>query len=174
MKFLLVIDMQNDFITGSLANQRAQEIMEPISNYIDEFDGEVILTRDTHDFRYLYTREGRYLSIPHCIKWTPGWKIPRAVCKRSDVTYIDKNTFGAANEIANAILSLAGESTIDTIEVVGTVTEICVVSNVLGLKALFPETDFIVHADMCAGLTDEGHNAALTVMAACQIIIFGQ
>ena len=97
---------------------------------------------------------------------------------------VNKPTFGYADEIASAIESLGKKislfsqtglyNPVEQIEFVGTVTEICVISNVLGLKPLFPDVDFIVHADMCAGLSEEGHKAALTVMKACQVKVVGE
>ena len=146
MKVLIIIDMQNDFVTGTLANPAAEKIVDKIADYAKNFNGYVVETRDTHDAGYLKTQEGKRL--------------------------IDKPTFGYAEEIA-AVLN-DNLTDIDTIEFVGTVTEICVVSNVLGLKPYFPEARFVVHADMCAGLSEEGHKAALTTMKACQVDVVGE
>lgn len=189
MKVLIVIDMQNDFITGSLANPNAVDIVKPICNYIKGWDGDLILcTRDTHLKSYLNSYEGKHLSIEHCIQYTDGWRVDSNIIKAIKEWIIkdkkhygcmlNKPYFGYAETISNKIFDVMDilfedgtKEKVESIEFVGTVTEICVVSNVLGLKPYFPETDFIVHSDMCAGLTSDGHEAALKVMQACQVEI---
>ena len=57
-KVLVVVDMQNDFITGSLANPAAEAIVKPMAEYIKNFDGQILFTRDTHYEDYLQTTEG--------------------------------------------------------------------------------------------------------------------
>lgn len=184
MKILIVIDMQNDFITSSLANPMAQAIVKPIAEYIKEWDGAgIILTRDTHQEDYLESYEGKHLPVKHCIEGTEGWYVVGDIANANNVRHekdkgwlsvqIDKPTFGHASKIADIIVDMiiTKRERLDTLEFVGTVTEICVVSNVLGIKPYFPDTDFVVHKDLCAGLTPEGHEAALKVMEACQVKI---
>ena len=176
MKVLVVVDMQNDFIDGSLANDAAKAIVPKIKNFIKEFDGPVIFTLDTHREDYLQTYEGKHLPIEHCIEDTEGWKInyelaEAGVAKKNGYALVYKPTFSGASEIAPYIQRFTNTSELKELHFVGTCTDICVVSNVLGLKEYFPETDFIVHADMCAGLTVEKHNAALEVMRSCQCIV---
>lgn len=164
---LLVIDMQTDFVTGSLANPDAAAIVRPIASKIAEFDGDVIATRDTHAENYLETAEGKRLPIPHCVENTVGWEIvpeiKAAMEKRSNCRVLDKTSFGMIGPWS------LGEY--DSIEVVGTCTDICVVSNVLILKAVYPNLEIKVHANLCAGLTPEKHKAALSVMQSCQVEI---
>ena len=168
MKFLVIIDMQNDFIDGSLKNANAQRIVKPIAEYASNFDGIILATRDTHFKNYLETYEGRHLPVVHCVMNTAGWNIHKDIKFNHS---INKVTFNGALELYNVIQDICDNNRTypEQIEFVGTVTEICVISNVLGLKPYFPETEFIVHANMCAGLSDEGHKAALTVMKACQV-----
>lgn len=173
MKILVVVDMQNDFITESLANQDALKIVDNIAKYLSDFDGEIIFTKDTHQDNYLETYEGKNLPIKHCIEGTHGWeindKLLAAIANKNNVTTFLKPTFGYASELTKHILKIAKGEHIEQIEFVGTCTDICVVSNVLGLKEHMPETDIIVHGNMCAGLTKESHEAALTVMKSCQV-----
>lgn len=176
MKYLIVIDMQNDFITGALANPAAEVIVDKIAEYVANFDGEVIFTRDTHYTDYLETKEGKNLPVPHCIALSNGWQ----VCEKIEqaaythdrpryVNYVDKPTFGYVKGLRACIDAQCSYPT--SIEIVGTCTDICVISNVLGLKEAYPETEIIVHEDMCAGLNPELHNAAIMVMKSCQVKI---
>ena len=163
-KALIVIDMQKDFVSGSLANAAAKAIVMPIVRTIDTFRGTVIATRDTHDKNYLSSTEGKNLPITHCIKDTNGWKIVPEIADALDfkkAVIIDKPTFGTTNWDV-----LQGY---DVVELVGTCTDICVVSNVLLLKAFLPELDIKVDSSSCAGVTPEKHEAALETMRSCQI-----
>jgi len=189
MNILVVIDMQNDFIDGALANPAAKKIVEPLAEYIKNFDGLVIFTRDTHNENYLNTQEGKNLPVVHCIQGTWGWQINEDLEKAAEsvkvFARINKDYFNGAEGINNYITfaqnvySYGLQYKVDTnmdgeiteIEFAGTVTEICVVSTVLGLKPYLPEIPFSVHRNLCAGLTEEGHEAALKVMEACQITI---
>jgi len=164
---LVVIDMQNDFVGGSLANPEAQAIVPLIVDAIEEFDGEIILTYDTHPKNYLATAEGQKLPIEHCIKDTHGWCIVDEIFEAADVKgirdMIYKPTFG--------ITKGWHLSEFDEIVLVGTCTDVCVISNALILKALYPEKEIIVDSSCCAGTTVDNHMAALNVMRACQITV---
>ena len=160
---LIVIDMQTDFVNGALSNADAENIVAPIAAYVGNFDGDVIATRDTHDEDYLTSPEGKKLPVPHCIKGTDGWQIvPQilsALTKRNALI-LDKPTFG--------YLGWEKLDAYDEVELVGTCTDICVVSNALILKAKFPALTVKVHAKLCAGTTTENHLAALQTMRMCQ------
>lgn len=163
-KVLIVIDMQKDFVDGSLANQAAQEIVTPIAEYIRAFDGKVIATRDTHGTEYLTTAEGKHLPVEHCIKGTDGWKITdkiAAALQERNAVILDKPTFGYLG------WGMLGEY--DEAVLIGTCTDICVVSNALILKAMFPDLNVKVVGKLCAGTTKENHSAALQVMRCCQV-----
>lgn len=172
-KILIVIDAQNDFITGSLGSAAAFEATKLIRNKIDSLNDEdiVIFTRDTHDGNYATTLEGKKLPIFHCIKGTPGWEIADILKETShydDRPKVDKKTFGAIF-LHNTIFNIFGPNPDIEIEVCGFCTDICVISNVLHLRAHFPDTKITVLKDLCAGTTAENHKAALEVMKSCQI-----
>lgn len=172
-KILVVVDMQNDFIDGSLGTKEAVAIVDNVVNKIRNTEAQIIVTRDTHFEDYLQTAEGKKLPVEHCIKDTHGWKINSAVKDalrdKDYVDYINKLTFGST-ELPKAVSSLAqGEDFY--VELVGLCTDICVVSNALLLKAHFPSTKISVDSSCCAGVTPETHEAALTTMRMCQIDI---
>ena len=170
MKALIVVDCQNDFIDGMLGTKEAQTIVPNVKKKIEEYDARedaIVFTRDTHFENYLETSEGKNLPVKHCIIGTHGWQIADGLevpCCR----YIDKPTFGWTGW-----QSLAFEDD-DEIEIVGLCTDICVVSNALILKAMFPNVKITVDASCCAGVTPESHNAALTTMKMCQVNVIGE
>ena len=167
MKVLVVVDMQNDFIDGSLGSPEAVAIVPYVSRLVKAFDGEVIFTRDTHSEDYLCTREGKLLPVPHCIKGTHGWQITDALTVKEGSAIIDKPTFGSTELAAR----LAGISGLTSVTLVGLCTDICVISNAMLIKARLPELDVTVDSRGCAGVTPESHENALSVMRMCQIDI---
>lgn len=177
MKTLIVVDMQNDFIDGALANPAAAAIVEPMAEYIKNFEGEIIFTQDTHYEGYLNTQEGKNLPIPHCIWLTNGWSINETLAraifdnKHFQNGECDTYAFEVEKESFGDIEHLAEEMDNDTEEIYicGTCTDICVISVALNLKARFPEIKMYCLANLCAGLTPEKHAAALEVMKSCQI-----
>ena len=180
---LIVIDMQNDFVTGPLGTEEARAIVPNIKAKIDEYiknGDEVIFTRDTHDENYLNTNEGKHLPIPHCIHDTEGWQvIPELDIPECE--HIDKFTFGWPHWwINNEQVFDDSEDTSSffrdmiEIELVGVCTDICVVSNALILKSMYPRAKITVDASCCAGVTPETHKAALTVMKSCQIEVVNE
>ena len=167
-KLLIVVDMQNDFVTGSLGNVEAQKIVPYVKEKIESHkkNGNTILfTRDTHFENYLSTQEGKNLPVLHCVKGTAGHEIISEL-DSTDCEIFDKPTFGSL-ELAKRVTELA--KNYDEIELCGLCTDICVVSNSLILKAQLPETKVTVDAKACAGVTIESHNAALTTMKMCQV-----
>lgn len=168
-KLLVVIDMQNDFLTGSLANPDAVAAIPNIRAEIAEADA-VVFTRDTHDAgRYPQTQKGRLLPVLHCVKGTEGWEVEPSLLQAASgkrTFFVDKPTFGW-----NGWLSFINGNNLvaDVVEFTGTCTDICVVSNALAFKAAFPEVKVTAKADCCAGLTREKHEAALEVMRSCQV-----
>lgn len=174
-KALIVIDMQEDFVTGSLANDAALAIVETVRAKIKEAqenENIVIFTRDTHGEDYMETQEGKNLPVPHCIKDTDGWRIYDNL-DACTCGHVDKPTFGF-NRWGNVLGHVVESGKIDEIELVGVCTSICVVSNALILKATFPETKVTVDASACACLTPETHAAALTVMKTCQVNVINE
>lgn len=167
MRYLIVVDMQVDFITGSLGSKDAKAIVPAVVNKVENFAGRVIFTRDTHFDNYLQTQEGTKLPVVHCIKDTAGWQICDEL-KPYVKTVVDKETFASMD--LPRIIKDFGEN-IEKIELCGLCTDICVISNAMILKAAFPETPVEVDADCCAGVNRERHNTALDAMRAVQIEI---
>ena len=163
-KTLIVIDMQNDFIDGALANPGAVAIVENVKNKIKEYrdrGDEIIFTQDTHSANYMETNEGKHLPVPHCIEGTDGWKIREGLAEEGDL-HILKRCIGYNGW---------GEYDLEDVEIVGLFTDICVISNALIIKAFYPEIPVKVNASCCAGLTPESHKAALETMKSCQVDI---
>lgn len=75
MKVLIVVDMQNDFIDGSLGNKESEAIIPNVEKKILEWEGLVVATQDTHQDNYLNTQEGKNLPIVHCVMGTRGWEL---------------------------------------------------------------------------------------------------
>ncbi len=167
MKYLIVVDMQKDFISGSLGSTDAKAIVENVVDKVKSFDGRVIFTRDTHAENYMETQEGRNLPVKHCIKDTEGWQICEELQPYAE-TVIDKVTFGCID--LPSIIQGQNEK-LDEIELCGLCTDICVISNAMVLKAAFPEVKISVASSCCAGVTKESHNTALDAMKAVQIEI---
>ncbi len=167
MKYLIVVDMQKDFITGSLGSELAEKIVPDVVEKVKNFEGKVIFTRDTHFLDYMQTQEGKKLPVQHCIKDTDGWQIcDELKAYANDV--VDKITFGSVD--LPGILKDYGDE-IDEIELCGLCTDICVISNAMILKASFPETKIVVDGKCCAGVSVESHKTALEAMKAVQIEI---
>lgn len=166
MKYLIVVDMQNDFIDCSLANDMAKKIVTDVARFAEKFDGEVIFTKDTHTEDYLSTQEGRNLPVEHCIRGTWGWQLcPDIYSVSRNKTVVEKNTFGSL-DLPNILADVTKD---DEIHICGICTDICVISNAMILKAFFPETKILVHASLCAGVTEQRHKTALEAMRAVQI-----
>jgi nicotinamidase-related amidase len=176
MKVLIVVDMQNDFVDGSLGTKEAVNIVENVVDKINNFDGTVIATMDTHKKDYLKTSEGKKLPVPHCIKLTSGWLVNDKVMAAlydKEAKVIEKNTF-ASTRLINVIRKLQSAYNDIEITMIGVCTDICVVSNALLIKAHFPEMPITVDASCCAGVTPESHKAALITMKSCQIDVIGE
>ncbi len=169
-KILIVVDMQKDFVDGALGSAEAVAIVDNVVKKIVGFDGDIIVTYDTHPENYMETQEGKNLPVPHCIKGTDGWKLDAKVqAALNDKSYktVEKPTFGST-ELPEYIKANYISDDIE-IELIGLCTDICVVSNALLLKANFLETKVSVDAACCAGVTVESHNAALLTMKMCQV-----
>ena len=178
-KYLIVIDMQKDFVDGALGTKEAEAIVSAVLDKVNSFDGEVIFTKDTHFEDYLATSEGAMLPVEHCIKGTEGWQlIPplEKYCTENNCKVYEKLTFGSV-EMAQDMLELQNADkesqaqNIESIELIGLCTDICVVSNALLLKAFLPEMTIKVDSACCAGVTPEKHAAALETMRSCQIFV---
>lgn len=173
MKVLIVVDMQNDFITGSLGTKEAQTIVPNVKKKIQLYyknNYTVIFTKDTHYDNYLFTEEGKHLPVKHCIKGTYGWLLQSSIIDAVDEgdmdfknTYIlSKGTFGGImlTDYLNNVISMDYKS----VELVGLCTDICVISNAIICKSILPNVPIIVDASCCAGSTPEAHKKALDLM----------
>lgn len=187
MKVLVVVDMQNDFISGSLGTDEAKKIVPNVVSKIMECDTGtlVLLTKDTHGEDYLETQEGQILPVKHCIEGTYGWSVCDEVSNALKSKYgilmystphvtqsrIKKDRFGSI-DLAKIIKQY--EKDVESIEIVGLCTDICVIANALLLKTFMPEVPVIVDASCCAGVTPESHYNALQAMKSCQIHIINE
>ena len=189
MKVLVIVDMQNDFIDGPLGTPEAQAIVPKIVHKMKKecFGTEtcIIFTKDTHYDNYLETQEGKNLPVEHCKYMTEGWSINKDIASefKNNSGYYEynsedvinsrvlKETFGSQKLVE---ILQKGIDEIESIELVGVCTDICVVSNAMLLKAAFPEMPIIVDASCCAGVTPETHKAALTTMKMCQINVINE
>lgn len=171
-KLLIVVDMQNDFVhnTDVLGTEAAQAIVPKVKAKIEEYldnGDQVIFTRDTHRPNYLKTQEGEMLPVPHCIHGTTGWCIIDEL-EHPECPHYDKHSFGYTYWDRHCTF----EDDYQSIELCGVCTDICVVSNALILKALYPEIPMLVDASCCAGTSEVAHEAALKTMASCQIVVY--
>lgn len=166
---LIVVDMQNDFIDGSLGTKEAQAIVPNVAKKIKEYrkaGKQVIFTRDTHPENYLETYEGRHLPVVHCVKYTYGQQISdKLEFDIDNDILIDKPTFGWTHW---------NDFNFESVEICGLCSDICVISNALLIRADYPEIDITVDASCCAGVAPEKHKAAMEVMKSCQIEVIGE
>ena len=200
MKAVIFIDVQKDFIDGTLRNEKAIEVTPKIVDFakecVDAYCNDITsyikiyATRDTHEktkFNYLFegdrreaeivsgylsTLEGDKLPVEHCIEGTDGWMIDNRLMEVLDgkCTFVNKPTFGSF-DLAEIIAEDSENNDLNEIVLCGFVTDICLLSNTLLLRAKFPNTKITVMKDLCAGTTDENHEAALKVMQNCQVEI---
>ena len=169
-KLLIVIDMQNDFIDGTLGSPEAQGIVPHVLQRVSTFAGTVLFTQDTHAANYLETQEGKNLPVPHCIRGSKGWELQSELEKMRKTSPLLKTTFGS-KDLGPLLLRLNEEDPIEEITFLGLCTDICVISNVLIAKAFLPEVPIRVDARGCAGITPKSHAEALSVMKQNQIQI---
>ena len=172
-RYLIVVDMQNDFVTGALGTHEAEAIVGAAAAKAAAFDGEVVFTLDTHGPDYLGTQEGRLLPVEHCIRGTWGWRLVdelEAVRTARGARTFEKGAFGSV-ELARALVAAHAEEPIESVELIGLCTDICVVSNALIIKACLPEVPVSVDAGCCAGVTPAAHEAALATMRSCQVLV---
>lgn len=169
-KVLVIVDMQNDFIDGSLGSSEAKKTVDEAVKLIAKDWDEICVTLDTHHENYLETHEGRYLPVKHCIVSSEGWKlnsdIQTALNKKENVSVFEKPTFGSEK-----LMAYLKDKQPDEITLCGLCTDICVISNALLLRAALPEKEICVFEPACAGVSKESHQAAITVMKSCQINI---
>lgn len=165
-KLLVVVDMQKDFIDGTLGTPQAQRIVPAVRKRICEYTqagDEVVFTLDTHGSDYMDTMEGKKLPVLHCIKGTEGWELDASL-EAFEGKRFEKNTFGSLE-----LAEYAAAGGYDSVELLGLCTDICVISNAMLIKARIPEAEICVKAGCCAGVTPESHENALNAMKMCHI-----
>ncbi|WP_105301712.1 cysteine hydrolase family protein [Anaerococcus marasmi] len=167
MDVLIVVDLQNDFVDGALGNDCNYEIVEPIDRLVEDFDGEVIFTRDTHDEDYLESLEGKHLQVEHCIKGSFGWEI-RIDTRGYKV--IDKPSFGSY-DLVDYLCDLDKKEGIENIYMVGICTDICVISNAIMIKNALLETEITVIEDLCKATSDKAQASSMDVLRSVQVNI---
>lgn len=165
-KLLVVIDMQNDFITGVLGNDECRAVVSNVVKKVEDTDADIVYTLDTHNDNYLETQEGKKLPVPHCIRGTEGWQLIPELKNIKAIRGFEKNVFGSI-ELAEWIK----ENGYTDVELIGVCTDICVISNAMTIRAVNPETQISVDAACCAGVTPQSHKTALDAMRACQVNI---
>lgn len=175
-ELLVVVDMQNDFITGVLGTNEAKAVVPKVCNRIANWSGDIIMTRDTHHDYYMNTAEGRMLPVPHCIEGSAGWQVNDEVRAAYDSKYsvgsghffalVDKETFGCQK-----LMEIAKFLKYDRVVLCGVCTDVCVISNAFLVRTALPEAEVIVDASCCAGICPESHRLALDAMAPCNIKI---
>lgn len=168
MDVLVVVDMQNDFIDGALGTAEAAAVVHAVKRRIEQFDGEVLYTRDTHGADYLATQEGRNLPVKHCLSGTAGHRLHPSLPIRGRI--FNKPGFGSP-ELVEHLIGLHASKGIESITFIGLCTDICVIVNAMTVKSFLPEVALRVDARCCAGVTPQRHRNALEAMAACQIEI---
>lgn len=176
MRVLVVVDVQNDFISGALGTDAARAATPAIKKKIEEFDGIIIATKDTHRDDYMKTFEGKRLPVKHCVIESNGWQFANEICssfhgKKLNLFY--KGSFGSI-DAAEYLQVASATDPIESIEIIGVCTDICVVSNALLLRAYFKSVPIIVDAACCAGTTPERHRAALETMKSCMIDVINE
>lgn len=182
MKVLVVIDMQNDFITGPLGTKEAREILPRVIEKVKDDRYTTVYTRDSHDYFYLNSSEGKLLPVPHCIIGTDGELLVGGLLGSTANVGGEffKSSFGCLSLIQELekYIKVRNDSEmyllikpISEIVLVGVCTDICVITNALTLKTHFPEVKITVDASCCAGTSPEMHEMALKVMKQCQINI---
>ena len=175
-KLLVVVDMQNDFVTDALGTKEAVDIVPYVVGKVVEAVNAgttIVFTQDTHTGDYLNTQEGKNLPVPHCIEGSFGWQIREGLCGHGEIATLDKPTFGS-RELGELLLKMNTEEPIGSVTLIGLCTDICVISNALLVKALLPEVPVSVDAACCAGVTVQSHLNALEAMKMCQIKVENQ
>ena len=172
-KVLAVIDIQKDFVSGSLGSKEAAEMMPAVCRFAEGFEGEVVYTLDTHYEDYMDTQEGKNLPVMHCIKGTEGWMIEdglKEILEKKKAVAFEKPTF-TSKELAEYLEAENKKEKIDEIVLIGLCTDICVVSNALTIKGFLPETQLTVVEELTEATSREMKAKTLDVLRCCQVKI---
>lgn len=174
MRLLVVVDMQNDFVTGPLGSPSAQAIVEPLMAELDGYD-RIVFTQDTHyGFNYSETEEGRNLPVEHCLVGTEGFEligpirdyVERNRDSRRVMGVYEKQTFGSVR-LAEMVSKIA--DSLESVTFVGVCTDICVISNALMVKAFVPNVPIYVIEGLTAASSPKMQREAIDVMKSCHV-----
>ena len=175
-RYLFVIDYQKDFVDGALGFPGAEKLDARIAQKVRAYgEGRVLFTRDTHFENYLTTREGRNLPVVHCIRGTEGWQVYGETAKalaEVNAAAIDKRSFGMDTtdpETAAVLPETAGE-----IELVGLVSNICLISNGVVLQSRYPEATIVVDAQCTDSFDKSLHEKTLDVLSGFQVKVINR
>ncbi len=175
-RYLFVIDYQNDFVDGALGFPGAEKLDEKIAAKVRAYgEGHVLFTRDTHFENYLNTREGRNLPVVHCVRGTHGWQVYGETAKalaQVKAKAIDKLVFGMDTSDPATAEVLPEQA--DEIELVGLVSNICVVSNAVVLQSKYPEATIVVDAGCTDSFDKELHRKVLDVLEGFQVRVINR
>ena len=175
-RYLFVIDYQNDFVDGALGFPGAEKLDEKIAAKVRAYGkGQVLFTRDTHFENYPETREGKNLPVVHCIKGTEGWQVYGETAKalaEVEAPGIDKLVFGM--DITDPATAAVLPEKADEIELVGLVSNICVVSNAVVLQSKYPEATVIVDASCTDSFDKTLHEKVLDVLEGFQVKVINR
>lgn len=175
-RYLFVIDYQKDFVDGALGFPGAEKLDGRIAEKIRSYGkGHVLFTRDTHFENYLQTREGRNLPVPHCLKGSEGWQIYGQTAKalaETEAPGIDKLSFGM--DVTDPAAAAVLPEQADEIEIVGLVSNICVVSNAVVLQSRYPEAVILVDASCTDSFDKSLHSKVLDVLEGLQVKVVGR
>ena len=175
-QYLFVIDYQNDFVDGALGFPGAEKLDEKIAAKVRAYGkGHVLFTRDTHFENYLSTREGRNLPVEHCIKGSHGWQVygeTAAALREVEAKAIDKLVFGM--DVTDPAIAAVLPEKADEIELVGLVSNICVVSNACVLQSRYPEATITVDAACTDSFDKALHEKVLDVLAGLQVNVINR
>ena len=168
-KALILVDYQNDFVTGSLGFEKAAQLEDRIEQKVLHClknADDLLVTYDTHDSDYLSTQEGKLLPVPHCIKGSEGWQVYGKLNRYvKDATKVfEKNTFGSL-----ALAQYLQEQGYHCVELVGLVSNICVLSNAILAKAALPDAEIIVYEHCTASADETLHREAMDILRGVQI-----
>jgi nicotinamidase-related amidase len=172
-RYLFVIDYQKDFVDGALGFPGAEKLDAGIAAKVRSYGkGKVLFTRDTHFEDYLTTREGKNLPVTHCIKGTPGWEVYGDTAKaleEVDAKAIDKLVFGM--DVTDPATAAVLPESADEIELVGLVSNICVISNAVVLQSKYPQATIIVDAACTDSFDKTLHEKVLDVLEGFQVTV---
>lgn len=175
-KALVIVDMQNDFISGALGNKECEEVVDEVLKVLDNDYSRIYLTQDTHNnATYMSSQEGQHLPVLHCDAASDGWKIESSIAEKLShidtiKSYFNKDTFGSTN-LGSAVQRDYKNGLFEEIDIVGVCTGICVISNAIVIKSFSPELPINVIEKATACVTPQSKKTAIEAMKMCQINI---